>query len=93
MAVFRGSYSENRAIGQFQEKECGKYFEYRLSDGTAPIQGSYGLDHGFKHEIAMCDGSVRFANVKKTVAYVVVNEDDFGMPIVEKWQIKQIWQK
>ncbi len=93
MAMFQGSYEDNKAIGQFQEKECGKFFEYRISEGNTPLQGNYGLNHGFIHEIAMIDGSVRFANVKKTVAYVVINEDDLGMPIVEKWQIKHIWQK
>jgi hypothetical protein len=95
MSYFRGSYIENRAMGSFTEKEFGKHFEFRLSDGTALLQGTYGLDHGFQHEIAMCDGSVRFANVKKTVAYVVVDEDDFSNPVVEKWQIKDhiIWER
>lgn len=30
----------------------------------------------------------RLAKVLKTVAYVVVDEDDLG-PVIEKWQIKQ----
>jgi len=95
MSYFRGSYIENRAMGSFTEREFGKHFEFRLSDGTSPRQGTYGLDHGFQHEIAMCDGSVRFANVKKTVAYVVVNEGEDGSPIVEKWQIKDyhVWSE
>lgn len=95
MSYFQGSYSENRAMGSFTEKEFGKHFEFRLSDGTAPLQGTYGLDHGFQHEIAIHDGSIRFANVKKTVAYVVIDEDDQGNPVVAKWQIKdhRIWEK
>ncbi len=93
MAYFNDSYAKNRAIGGFDEKEFGKYFEYRISDGTAPGQGTWGIDNGFAHEIAMCDGSVRFANVKKTVAYVVVDQDEYGKPVVEKWKIKHFWKK
>lgn len=66
-------------------------FEYRVSKGDAPFQGEWGIENGFKYEIAIFDGSVRFANIKKTVAYVCIGEDDDGKPIVEKWKIKQIW--
>ena len=66
-------------------------FEYRVSKGEAEGQGTWGIEHGFKHEIAMCDGSVRFANVKKTVAYICTGIDDMYKPVVEKWNIKQIW--
>jgi hypothetical protein len=27
--------------------------------------------------------------VKKTVAYIVTDEDDTGAPVVEKWELKQ----
>jgi hypothetical protein len=27
--------------------------------------------------------------VKKTVAYIVVDEDEFGLPVIEKWNIKR----
>jgi hypothetical protein len=30
----------------------------------------------------------RFAHVKKTVAVVVVDEDEFGLPVTEKWYVK-----
>lgn len=93
MAHFFGYYDVNRAIGEFREKEFGKHFEYRISEGTAPGQGEWGIKHGFKHEIAICDGSVRFANVKKTVAYVCIDEDEYGNPVVEKWNIKHDWKR
>ena len=86
-------YTTNKPVGEFKEKEFGHYFEYRLSDGTASGQGTWGIDNGFIHEIAVCDGSIRFANVKKTVAYVVVDEDKNGKPVVEKWNIKHMWRK
>jgi len=31
----------------------------------------------------------RFAHVKKTVAVIVVDEDEFGLPVVEKWHLKK----
>ena len=31
----------------------------------------------------------RHAKVLKTVAYVVTDEDDYGMPVVEKWKLKK----
>jgi len=89
--MFKGSYDENKAIGEFILPEFQTKFEYRISTGDAPFQGTWGIENGFVHEIAICDGSVRFANVKKTVAYVMVDTDDEGKPVVEKWKIKQTW--
>jgi hypothetical protein len=31
----------------------------------------------------------RYGIVKKTVAYVSVDEDEFGLPVIEKWNIKR----
>ena len=31
----------------------------------------------------------RHAKVLKTRAYVVTDEDEYGMPIVEKWKLKK----
>jgi len=64
-------------------------FEYRVSEGKAEGQGTWGIENGFKHEIAICDGSVRFANIKKTVAYICTGIDDMGKPVIEKWKIKK----
>jgi len=69
--------------GQFVEREYGKYFEYdALSDSsehpyrvwvTTPWEGR--------------DSGWRYAKVLKTVAYVVIDEDENGL-VVEKWSIK-----
>jgi hypothetical protein len=93
MSMFLGSYEENKAIGEFVLPEYKTHFEYRISTGDVVGQGTWGIDNGFIHEIAVCDGSVRFANVKKTVAYVVVDQDMYGEPVVEKWNIKHSWKK
>ena len=92
MSHFRNAAYETVA-GEFDLPEYGTRFEYRVSDGTAPGQGDWGIKNGFMHEIAVCDGSVRFANVKKTVAYVCIGEDDMGVPVVEKWSIKHLWRR
>jgi hypothetical protein len=97
MAIFEGSYEDNKATGAFREHEFDNMFEYRISEGKAQYQGTWGIDHGFKHEVAMCDGSVRFANIKKTVAYICTDidytDDGIEIPLVEKWKIKHIWMK
>ena len=36
---------------------------------------------GYTHEIFMSDGSRRYARILKTVAYVAIDEDEFGNPI------------
>tara|TARA_B110000503_G_scaffold33624_1_gene54591 strand:+ start:190 stop:459 length:270 start_codon:yes stop_codon:yes gene_type:complete len=89
MSLFQDGH--NNAIGEFRNEYT--YFEYRLSEGDAPNQGTWGLENGFKHEIAMSNDSVRFANIKKTVAYICVDIDDEGNPIIEKWKIKHNWMK
>lgn len=76
-------------LGGFDEKENGNFFEYaiRPDEGidfapdcphivyvTNKIEG---VEHGF-----------RYAKVLKTVAWVVVDEDDNGEPVYEKWNIK-----
>lgn len=65
-------------LGIFRNKETGVYFEYRETSDP------WAISSGFKHEIFVLDG-VRFANVKKTVVYVCVDEDENGNPVVEKW--------
>ena len=70
-------------VGQFTEKEAGNYFEYSLNaDGWFAeyphIVWVGGPGQGY-----------RYANVKKTVAYIVVDEDEYGDPIEEKWDIKK----
>jgi hypothetical protein len=76
-------------LGSFVEKEFGNLFEYavRPDEGIdfAPdcphivyvTNAIDGVDHGF-----------RYAKVLKTVAWVVVDEDDNGDPIYVKWDIK-----
>ena len=90
MGYFKEEFKDNAVLGQIQEKEFGNYFEYRLNRGNT-VQGTYGADRGFPYEIAIPDGSVRFAKILKTVAYIIVDEDEYGDPVVEKWSIRN-WE-
>lgn len=73
-------------VGIFIEQSVGNYFEFSLNDvdtmGDWPHKvwvGGLVNDQGF-----------RFARVLKTVAYIVVDEDEMGQPVVEKWNIKSL---
>jgi len=76
-------------IGEFVERDTDNVFEFSKNDvavgGTWTEQwphkvwvGGVANDHGY-----------RFARVLKTIAYIVVDEDDYGRPVVEKWYIKK----
>ena len=69
-------------IGAIQEKDTGNWFTYRLT------KDEWAIKNGFLHELDVLDG-YRFANVKKTVTYVSVDEDAEGKPVIEKWIIKK----
>lgn len=70
-------------IGCFVEKEVGNYFEYSVNDD--PLNS---CNEDCLHKIWVGDG-YRYGTVKKTVAYVVVDEDEFGLPVMEKWRLKK----
>lgn len=73
----------NDMIGCFTEKEFGKRFTYKKNpDTTSP----------YPHLVVVGPNAdeVRMALVKKTVAYVVVDETENGF-VIEKWQIKRNW--
>lgn len=70
-------------IGRFYEKSHNKLFEYALADDP------WAKKHGLLHKLYMTNKEFRFANVKKTVAEVAVDENDGGTPKIEKWKIKQ----
>ena len=71
--------------GEFREKEFKNHFEFidRVDE--------WGTRIGATHTIYLRDNNTRYARVLKTVAYVCVDENDFGEPVWEKWQIKTLW--
>ena len=73
-------------IGCFTEKEVGNYFEYSNNDDP------FHWCEDFPNKIWVGDvvgQGYRYGIVKKTVAYIAVDEDEFGLPVLEKWQLKK----
>ena len=71
--------------GEFIEKDHGNYFQWSMNDDTMAFCAD------FPHKIWVGDpiGSpTRYGLVKKTVVYICTDEDEFGLPVVEKWYIK-----
>lgn len=92
MALSHGIEYE-KVNGCFTEKTYKKRFEY--SDA---ILSDWDKKHGFTHRIyvgGFRDGTIetRPAVIKKTVAIVCTDEDEHGMPVTEKWQIKHEWTR
>lgn len=85
-----------RIAGRFREKEFGRVFEYILLDPHNHQHG-YDISIGATHLVYVgpwcrpqpgIDLGSRAAIVKRTVAYVAVDEDDMGRPVWERWSIK-----
>lgn len=79
-APLYNEFKDNIVKGQFREKVFGKVFQFGDTE-LSPFEG-------FTQLICVADYSYRYCNIKKTVAYIVVDEDDYGNPIVQKWNIK-----
>jgi hypothetical protein len=75
-------------VGQFVEKDVRGTHEYSLN--TDEMTGAW----EFPHILHTLDG-YRYARVLKTVAYIAVDEDEYGLPVVEKWDITshKVWDK
>ena len=79
-------------IGNFIEKEHGNNFEYSLNNEQDDYSKSIAENYPHKvwvgsHQIGG-DQGWRYANVKKTVAYIIVDEDEGG-PVLERWFLKK----
>jgi hypothetical protein len=81
-------YGDGTILGRFNLKENNYLFEF--STATEQVFGP----NFFPHKIWVSHGSVgteqnfRYGEVKKTVVYIVVDEDEMGNPVVQKWNIK-----
>jgi hypothetical protein len=83
-------FKENIVIGgQFREKDYKNLFEFR------PTTNPWALQNGLNFEVAVGPDNlqVRYARILETVAYVAVDEDEFGKPVLQKWQIKKLWER
>jgi len=75
----------NKVLGCFNHKETGALFEY-----SKEAHNAWATSQGATHSIYVNDihCSTRGAIVKKTVAYVMIDEDERGNAVWEKWPIK-----
>jgi hypothetical protein len=73
-------------LGSFREADRGHLFEYaaRPDRTFAPAGFAPECPH-----IVYVNESYRFARVLKTVAWVCVDEDENGEPVMERWDIRQ----
>ena len=80
-------------VGQFKEKSAGKTHEYSLVEDKDKFREWGGDWFMYRHKLWTMDG-YRYALIKKTVAYIVVDEDDAGLPVIEKWDISnhKVWK-
>jgi hypothetical protein len=74
--------------GGFEHKETNVVFEYL--NGPEYI---WDAEQGATHSIFVRDGEIRGAKILKTVAHVIVDEDENGNAVWEKWPIKHLWAK
>ena len=77
-------------VGCFREKDGDNFFEFSDNQDLSEVWA-----YQFPHKIWVTtpvegiDCGYRYGTVKKTVAYLAVDEDEYGEPVVEKWHIKQ----
>ncbi len=74
-------------LGHFQEKSAGNFFEFSDNDDICTTYDRF----LFPHKIWVGDdlgSAYRYGTVKKTVAYICIDEDEFGHPVLEKWSLK-----
>lgn len=66
--------------GEFYVPETRRYFTFR------PTTDAWAAKHELIHAIDVFDG-VRFGIVRKGIAYVAIDEDKYGSPVIERWDI------
>lgn len=77
-------------VGAFQEKDTGNWFEFSINNDVLN-----NINEDFPHKVwtgsaGVCgDRGYRYANVMKTRVVVCVDEDEFGLPVTEKWYTKK----
>ena len=74
-------------IGRFVEQSVGNTFEFSVNDEQGDMPE-------WPHRVWVASGKIandsgwRYAYVRKTVAYIVVDENDYGEAVVEEWNIR-----
>ena len=86
------TYFDEKAtiIGSFREKDFDNLFEFSVNDDINEAFAEYPHKIWVSNDANPPGGMrpYRYGTVKKSVAYLCVDEDEFGLPVVEKWSIK-----
>jgi len=86
---------DSSIIGSFNLKDSGELFEYsEAKEEDWVAYADYGLKDQYVHRVWVTrpwhmDRGFRMAKVLKTVAYILLDEDRDGNPVIEKWEIKK----
>lgn len=81
----RRTEGQSAVLGMFTEVTGGRPFEYAANTARHWVNPG---DWPHKVFVGPRGEEARYARVLKTVAYVIVDENDDGTPVVEKWKIK-----
>lgn len=76
-------------IGCFEECDTGNLFEFSRNDEEMTDSWDFPHKVWVTTPRKYMDSGFRYARVLKTVAYIAVDEDAYGQPVVEKWEIKK----
>ena len=81
---------DSSILGAFRDKEYDNVFEFSNNLDNVDFARKEQYPHlvWVTNPIPRLDSGYRYARVLKTVAYVIVDEDDDGYPVIEKWDIK-----
>ena len=82
--MFIGARMLEKNTGEFFLRETCKWFTFEKN-----TEDNWGSLHGLTHKVDVLDGQ-RYAKVLKTVAYIAVDEDPNGQPVLEKWEISRL---
>ena len=74
---------DGSARGSFRHADTKVHFDF-----SAATEAEQAFGPEFDMKVWVRDEEFRFAKVMKTVAHVVVDEDEHGNPVVEKWQTR-----
>lgn len=88
MAILFDNPNNYKVLGCFTEKDFGRDFTF--AENPDNVYGHF--SYGYPHIVFVNDlfgQTFRYAGVLKTVAYIIVDEDSKGLPVEEKWNIKQ----
>ncbi len=76
-------HGDGSARGCFRHADTKVHFDF-----TAATEAEQAFGPEFNMKVWLRGDDWRLAKVLKTVAHVVVDEDEHGNPVVEKWQTR-----